>query len=201
MGIRLMSRLSHLPPDAWPDALRLFVQADTATNLELGITRMLAHSPASAMGALQFGAALASNRTLSERLIELLRIRIAFHNQCRSCLAIRYQSAVGTVSEDTLCSLDQPPETIDLSPEEELALALGDRFACNHLSIDEKFFEQLKATFTEAQVMELLLHCALYVGMGRLAAVLDMVEELPEGFAKPYGTVVGPGADIPVTVR
>ena len=60
---------------------------------------------------------------------------------------------------------------------------------------------QLKTHFNESEVMELLLHCALYVGMGRLAAVLDMTEELPTGFAKPFGTVVTPSADTPITVR
>ena len=49
--------------------------------------------------------------------------------------------------------------------------------------------------------MELLLHCALYVGMGRLAAVLDMTEELPTGFAKPFGESVKPSDDQPITVR
>jgi len=69
------------------------------------------------------------------------------------------------------------------------------------LSIDEVFFTTLKATFTEAEIMELLLHCALYVGMGRLAAVLDMTEELPTGFAKPFGESVKPSDDQPITVR
>ena len=196
-----MSRISHVPTSEWPDALRDFIQADTATDIELGITRMLAHAPQAAMGPLQFGAALVMNRTLPERLIELLRLRVAFHNQCRSCMAIRYQVAADEVSEDLVCSLEQPDQADDLSEQERLALELGDRFACNHLSIDAEFFEQLKALFSEAEIIELLLHCALYVGMGRLAAVLDMTEELPSGFAQPFGTTVTPSADTPVSVR
>ena len=30
------------------------------------------------------------------------------------------------------------------------------------------------------------MHCALYVGVGRLAAVLDMTEGLPQGFDLPF---------------
>jgi len=196
-----MSRLSFVPTETWPQELQDFVQADSATDLELGITRMLAHAPQAAMGPLQFGAALVMNRTLPERLIELMRLRIAFHNQCRSCMAIRYQSAAGTFDENTVCNLSTPELPDGLSVQETLAIELGDRFATNHLAIDDAFFQQLKATFSEAQVMELLMHCALYVGMGRLAAILDMTEELPPGFAKPFGEQVSPGADTPVTVR
>lgn len=196
-----MSRISHIPVSNWSKELREFVQADTATDIELGITRMLAHAPEAAMGSLQFGASLTLHRTLPERLIELMRLRIAFHNQCRSCMAIRYRSAVSEVSEDIVCTLEKPQPSPDVTEQEALALELGDRFARNHLDIDDQFFSRLRSHFSEAEVIELLLHCALYVGMGRLAAILDMTEELPAGFAKPFGAVVTPSADTPVIVR
>ena len=196
-----MSRISKLPPDQWTDELRTFAAADTATDIELGITRMLAHAPAAAMGPLQFGAAVTMNRTLPERLIELMRLRIAFHNQCRSCMAIRYSSAAGSFTEDDVCSLEQPAQADNLDEREKLAIDFGERFATNHLSIDDAYFERLKAHFSEAEIIELMLHCALYVGMGRLAALLDMTEELPAGFRKPFGEAVLPTADEPVRVR
>ena len=196
-----MSRISHVPVDQWTSELRQFAQADSATDIELGITRMLAHAPGAAMGPLRFGASVVSNRQLPERMIELLRLRIAFHNQCRSCMAIRYQSAADTMSEDLVCALDEPQKAENLSAQELLAIELGERFACNHLSIDAAFFDQLKQLFSEAEIIELLLHCALYVGMGRLAAVLDMTEELPAGFAKPFGEQVNLDADTPIAVR
>ena len=196
-----MSRISKLPPEQWPEELRSFAAADTATDLEQGITRMLAHAPGAAMGPLQFGAALVRNRTLPERLIELMRLRIAFHNQCRSCMAIRYASAADTFTEDDVCSLEQPAEADNLDDREKLAIDFGERFATNHLSIDDAFFDKLKAHFTEAEIIELMLHCALYVGMGRMAALLDMTEELPQGFQRPFGETVTPTADVPVRVR
>ena len=86
-------------------------------------------------------------------------------------------------------------------PREKLAIDFGERFATNHLSIDDAHFQRLKDEFTEAEVIELILHCALYVGMGRLAALLDMSEELPTGFQKPFGQAVSPDADAPIQVR
>jgi alkylhydroperoxidase family enzyme len=196
-----MSRITKLPPEQWTEELRTFAAADTATDIELGITRMLAHAPKAAMGPLQFGAAVTLNRTLPERLIELMRLRVAFHNQCRSCMAIRYSSAADTFTEDDVCSLEKPAEAENLDEREKLAIDFGERFATNHLSIDDDYFENLKAHFTEAEIIELMLHCALYVGMGRLAALLDMTEELPAGFQRPFGEAVPPTADAPIRVR
>ena len=67
-----MSRLTKLAVETWDPELRDMAQADSATELERGITRMLAHAPEMAKGALGFGAAVTLNRTLPERLIELV---------------------------------------------------------------------------------------------------------------------------------
>ena len=63
--------------------------------------------------------------------------------------------------------------------------------------VDELFKQK------EAEIMELLMHCALYVGVGRLAAVLDMTEDLPTGFDLPFGqhNNVTPTSGDPVVVR
>ena len=53
-----MSRISFVPTSEWSEELRTFVAADSATELELGITRMLAHAPELAMGLLSFGGCL-----------------------------------------------------------------------------------------------------------------------------------------------
>lgn len=196
-----MSRISKIPVEQWDPELVAMTGGDTATVIEQGITRMLAHCPEMARGAIGFGAAIALNRTLPERLVELVRLRVAFHNQCRSCMAIRYSSAADEVSEDLVCSLERPQEADNLSAAEQVALAFADRFATDHLSITDERFAALRAHFSEAQVMELLLHLALYVGMGRLAAVLDMTEELPAGFRAPFGETVTPWNGEPVRVR
>ena len=83
--------------------------------INLGVASILGHRPevAGALGALK--AALVSTGTLSPRLVELVRLRIAFHNQCRSCMSVRYQSAIDDgLTEDLVCSLEQPAEADDL---------------------------------------------------------------------------------------
>ncbi|MDH3993706.1 MAG: carboxymuconolactone decarboxylase family protein [Gammaproteobacteria bacterium] len=195
-----MSRISKIPVEHWDPELVALTGGDTATAIEQGITRMLAHCPEMALGAIGFGASIAMNRTLPERLVELVRLRVAFHNQCRSCMAIRYSSAAQEVDEGLVCSLEKPQEAADLTAAEHAALEFADLFATDHLAITDQRFAALREHFSEAQTMELMLHLALYVGMGRLAATLDMTEELPASFQAAFGETVTPWGGDPVQV-
>ncbi len=178
-----MSRIQKIHRDDWDPELREQFNADEATELELGTMRMFAHRPAIAKGMMALGGGIAADWTLPERLKELVRLRVAFHNQCRSCLAIRYRDAVADgVDEDLVCSLENPPEAPDLTEAEKAAIAYADKFATNHLSIGDDDFAELRQHFSEGQLVELGTWVAFCVGFGRLGAVWDMIEELPETF-------------------
>ncbi len=178
-----MTRISKLTPDQLDPDLRRLSRADDRTPLELGLTRILGHQPEMAKGLMAFSGSLKRNRTLPARLIELVRLRIAFHNQCRSCMAIRYPDAMDDgLTEDLVCSLEKPMEADDLTEAEHIAIRYGELFATNHLAIGDAFYDELRQHFTEAEIVELGLNAALCVGIGRLAATWDMVEELPERF-------------------
>lgn len=180
--------------------LRRRSRAEDRTPLELGLTRIFGHAPELAKGLGAFGAALKVHRTLPDRMIELVRLRVAFHNQCRSCMAIRYPDAVEDgLTEDLVCSLERPMEADDLTPAEQLAIRYGELFATNHLAIDDAFHDRLREHFDEAEIVELGLNVALFVGVGRLSATWDMVDELPERFRQ-AGEVTPWGADA-VVVR
>jgi hypothetical protein len=56
------------------------------------------------------------------------------------------------------------------------------------------FYDKLREHFTEPQIVELGLNVAMCVGVGRLSATWDMVEELPERF-RADGEVTPWGAD------
>ncbi len=125
--------------------------------------------------------------TLSPRLRELLRLRIGFHNQCRTCMAVRYEPA--SVSEDLVCSLERPAEAADLTEAERAALRFADLFATNHLAIDDAVYDEMRRHFSEGELVELGFVCALFVGTGRLAATWNVVEVLPEDFRDADETV------------
>ena len=157
--------------------------------INLGVASILGHRPEVA-DALK--AALQSSGTLPPRLVELVRLRIAFHNQCRSCMSVRYQSAIDDgLTEGLVCSLEQPADADDLSPAERSALRFADLFATDHLSIDDTVYDDLRRHFTEDELVELGVHCAYAVGMGRLAATWNVTDDLPDAFRS---TSDSPGA-------
>jgi AhpD family alkylhydroperoxidase len=160
--------------------------------INLGVAAILGHRPdvAGALGsvrvALQAG-------TLPPRLMELVRLRIAFHNQCRSCMSVRYQSAIDDgLTEGAVCSLEQPAESEELSPAERSALRFADLFATDHLSIDDTVYDDLRRYFSEDELVELGVHCAYAVGMGRLAATWSVTDEVPDAFRSTSDTPVAP---------
>ena len=164
--------------------------------------RIYAQRPEIAVKYLELGRALREERLLPDRLVELVRLRVAFWNQCRSCMAIRYEEALADgVTEGLVCSLERPQEADDLSGAERAAIAFGDLMATDHLAITDETFDGLREHFSEPEIVELCMNVALFVGFGRLGAALHMVDDLPEHFR---GDVDGPvtpwGSDEQVVV-
>jgi len=183
MGETAVSRIAKLAPEQWDERLVTAIQPDNLTDLEQGLTRYFAHCPEQALGLMGFGGALKRNRTLPDRLVELVRLRVAFFNQCRSCMAIRYSDAVADgVTEGLVCSLERPQEAENLTAAEKVAIRYGELMATDHLAIDDAMYADLRAHFSEAQIVERGMTVAFFVGFGRLAATYHMVEELPEAF-------------------
>ena len=157
-------------------------------------------NPIQVLGMMQFAGALKVHRQLPEKLVELVRLRVAFFNQCRSCMAIRYTDALEDgVTEDLVCSLERPQEAENLTPAEKAAIRFGEAMATDHLRIDEAMYAGLREHFSEAEIVELGMTCAFFVGFGRLAATLHMVEELPDAFRREG--VVTPWGEERVVVR
>jgi AhpD family alkylhydroperoxidase len=176
-----------------------FVAAMSTTDIgqgdriNLGVAGILGRLPdvAAAVGGVTN--AVRDSGGLAPRLMELVRLRIAFHNQCRSCMSIRYQSAIDDgLTEEAVCSLERPAQATNLTGAERSALQFADLFATNHLAIDDTIYDELRSHFTENQLVALGLHCALCVGLGRLAATWNVTENLPSGFTATGGAPVAP---------
>ena len=196
-----MARLTLLKPEQLPESLANLLSASERTPLELGTARIYGHRPELAEAFAGFGGAVKANRTLPDRLVELVRLRVAFHNQCRSCMAIRYRDGVEAgVTEDLVCQLADPPEAPDLTPAEKAAIEFADRLASDHLSITDDTIDTLKTHFDEPQIVELGMNIALFIGFGRLAMAWDMVDELPDEYRDRSGAVITPWAGDPVEV-
>jgi alkylhydroperoxidase family enzyme len=109
---------------------------DVGTRLELQASATFAHRSQSlkALGAPFQTFGEEGNGTLSPRLLELVRIRISFWSQCRSCMSQRLRPDL--VDEGLVCSLERPDNAPDLSPAEKAAIHFADLLATDHLAIN-----------------------------------------------------------------
>lgn len=172
-----MSRISPAPPSKYEPVFG--PHADLRA-------RVFGQAPEFAAALVSFTTATKSAGVLDARLVELVRLRVAFFNQCRTCMATRYADGRDAgVTEDLVCSLERPEEDPQLSDRERAALALADKFATDHLSVDDSTFARLHRHFDDTEIMELCFRLAAFVGFGRMTAILDIQpEELPERFRR-----------------
>lgn len=178
-----MSRIPELPLEKWDPDLRATLQSAgiDPSQKQYRASGIMAHAPHMAKANMAYLGTATQGQTLSPRLLELVRLRLAFHNQCRSCMAMRFQAAVDDgLTEDLVCSLEKPSEAPDLTEREKAALEYADIFAINHFAITDDTFRKLREHYTEAELVELAMFVAYYFGMGRLFASWDMTEDLPK---------------------
>lgn len=162
--------------------------------------QVYAQAPAIAGPYLQFMKALRENGTLPRRLVELVRLRVSFHNQCRTCMSIRYADGLEDgITDGLVCSLERPEEAPDLTGAEKAALAFADKMATDHLSVSDDTFARLYEHFDTQEVMELCFQVATFVGYGRMGAVLAMTDDLPSEYADP-DAVLAPWRQTPQEV-
>jgi alkylhydroperoxidase family enzyme len=180
-----MTRFVSLPIDQWDPALRQQLQVDTApmADVQRKILGVYANAPELAKPFFEFEHKFWQGFTVRPRLLEMMRLRIAFHNQCRSCMAMRFEPALEDgLTEDLVCSLEKPVEAPDLTDAEKAALQYADHFATNHLAIDDATIDNLRRHYTEQEVIEICMLCAYCTGFGRFAAVYHAIEDLPESY-------------------
>ncbi|HXD57649.1 MAG TPA: carboxymuconolactone decarboxylase family protein [Thermoleophilaceae bacterium] len=109
---------------------------------------------------------------LSPRVKELVRLRIATLNGCKTCKAARL--APDTVSEPQATGIDVYEQSPDYSPAEKAAVAFAERLALDHHSIGDADILALREHFDDAEILELMMMAGQYIGFGRMLAVLQL---------------------------
>lgn len=109
---------------------------------------------------------------LEPRLKELVRLRIATLNGCKTCKAARLDPTV--TEEEAMQGVDDPPESF--TERERAAIALAEKMAMDHFSIDDEAIRSLKNVFSEGELLELMMMAGQYIGFGRMLAILQLEE-------------------------
>ncbi len=65
-------------------------------------------------------------------------------------------------------------EDTDLPYREKLAVHFAERMAIDHQNVDDEFFAELRREFTDPEIFELGMITGMFIGYGRLLAMLDL---------------------------
>jgi alkylhydroperoxidase family enzyme len=92
-------------------------------------------------------------------------------------MKVRYAGARHAgATEAKIAAIDD--ETSDLlSARERVAIRFAEKLAVDHHKIDDAFWAELRQHFSEGEIIELVAHTTLYIGFGRLNAILGIDPE------------------------
>jgi alkylhydroperoxidase family enzyme len=114
---------------------------------------------------------------LPVRVREGARMRIAQLNDCPVCLAFRATSVKEKgVTEDFYRHVADHDTADGYSRQEQLAIEYAERFALDHLGIDDAFFARLAECFTDAEILDLTICLAAFLALGRMLRSLGIDE-------------------------
>jgi alkylhydroperoxidase family enzyme len=131
--------------------------------------------PAMAKGMGALSEAVYSNTQLSVRERESARWTIALINDCAVCRDTRARDGeTAGAGEPFYREVTDWRSSDDLSDREKLAAEFAERFALDHLAMDDEFWARLRSQFADEEVADLVMCCAAFLGMGRALAVLDV---------------------------
>jgi alkylhydroperoxidase family enzyme len=134
-----------------------------------------------------FSDAVYRKSTLPIRELEAARIRIAQINDCTLCLGWRTARDVPDraanldedgrpveVPEEFYANVGTNPDWDGFSERERLAAEFADRFATDHLGIDDALWARLHAAYSDDELVELALCVGSWIAFGRLNRVFDV---------------------------
>lgn len=78
------------------------------------------------------------------------------------------------VTDTVVAALQDFEHSPIFTPREKLALQFAESMALNHHQIDNTFFQELRREFSPAEIIELGMLTGIFIGYGRLLAVLDL---------------------------
>jgi alkylhydroperoxidase family enzyme len=125
-------------------------------------------------GAGAFVEAVAKDSSLPGRVAEAARIRIAQINGCMLCMDARLGSSEDALDENFYDNIVDWQTWPGYQPAERLAAEFAERFALAHHSIDDDLWMRLRSEFSDAQIIDLGLSVAEWLGVGRFTRVLGL---------------------------
>ena len=125
------------------------------------------------MGALSTAVYTHSKLDVRER--EAARYTIALINDCKVCRATRAKSGEEAgIAEPFYAEVTDWRASTELTAREKLAAEFAQRFALDHLAMDDEFWARLRAAYADDEIADLTMCCGAWLGMGRALAVIGV---------------------------
>jgi alkylhydroperoxidase family enzyme len=119
--------------------------------------------------------------SLSLREFEAARVTMARINQCAICIGWRTARDVPSraaepdeVPESFYQSVGAEGDLTGLSPREQLCAEFAERYATDHLRMDNAFWDRLHAVFSDDELVDLALCVGSWLALGRFNQVFDI---------------------------
>ncbi|CAA0119823.1 Uncharacterised protein [BD1-7 clade bacterium] len=119
-----------------------------------------------------------TQRVISMREREAIRMRVADLNQCQICLGFRFPELheEGVTEEFYQAVIDWRASN-ELSDREALLAEYAERYAIDHLNIDDALFVRLNAIFTAEEIVEATAIIGGLIANGRMLQVLQLDQQ------------------------
>lgn len=133
------------------------------------------HRPAMAAGMGALSEAVYGNSRLPVREREAARYTIALINDCLVCRDTRAKAAADhAIDEGFYAEVARWRDSAVLSERERLAAEFAERFALDHLAMDDAFWTRMHAAFRDDELADLTMCCGTFLGLGRMLAVMGV---------------------------
>jgi alkylhydroperoxidase family enzyme len=139
--------------------------------------RMWKLRPEMGMGAGALSHAVYEQSIIPVRERELARMRIAEINDCAICQQWRKtEGTAEALTEADFTHVGDWRTYPGYSERDRIAIEYAERFALDHLSLDDEFFARFRGAYSDAEVLDLTVCIGAWIGLGRTMNVLGIDE-------------------------
>jgi alkylhydroperoxidase family enzyme len=131
--------------------------------------------PKMAAGMGKLSEAVYGNSQLSVREREAARWTIALINDCAVCRDTRARDGhAAGANEPFYEEVSDWRHAEGLSDRERLAAEFAERFALDHLAMDDALWDRLHTSYSDDELADLTICCGAFLGLGRTLAVVGV---------------------------
>jgi alkylhydroperoxidase family enzyme len=131
--------------------------------------------PEIAAGMEAFSTAVYTKSQLDTSEREAARYMIALINDCKVCRAARAKAGdEAGLDEGFYTEIPDWKSSTALPERVRLAAEFAQRFALDHLAMDDDFWTRMRAGYADDEIADLAMCCGAWLGMGRAMAVIGV---------------------------